>query len=68
MQEPVFSFKDAHEICLKQVVNASDYQCIELVYGFAGKYTSMYFSLLSVDCIQINTYSYCWTIANKQTI
>lgn len=37
IQEPKLSLEDARKICLQTIVNTSDFVCIQLVYGYAGK-------------------------------
>lgn len=41
LQEPKLSFEEARKICLKTIVNSADFNCIQLVYGYAGKHFGM---------------------------
>lgn len=59
VQEPAFRFEVAREVCLKRIVKAaSNFTCIQLVYGFAGNYIRLYIICTNLDFMQTSGYYY----------
>ena len=40
-------------ICLKTIVNAADFACIQLVYGYSGKLLNFCYIRICVSCLRV---------------
>ena len=46
------TFEKARDVCMKKLVNAGDFACIQLVYGHSGMY-SQYLYACTVVVLQL---------------